>query len=176
MTRALAFPTAVVVGIMVLRRPLIRLLGLVETVKYKDLELQIGMELSAIKQGVESQRIEPSVGADRPRLPPNIITLAGHAPRLALEEAWSLLDQTIRKAAARHKDRLSGVQDIAQESPEALVHAMQEANLYPSDKGRLFYRLLALRNKAIHSAVLTAGEALEIGDLAMEQGGWFRSV
>lgn len=105
----LAWPTAAVILVLILRRPLRQLIPTLRRLRYRDLELDFGEKLEALeRQADQAQLPEPEVTrlpapSEREALPlaARLETLAIEAPRAAILEAWLSVEREARAAAGR---------------------------------------------------------------------------
>jgi len=72
--KAISWPTAVIILVIILRRPLVRLLLLLRRLKYKDLELDFGERLEELEDQAEKADLPPQLP------PPQKETIAGIDP------------------------------------------------------------------------------------------------
>lgn len=83
---SLAWPAAVVALACLMRNPLAKLIPLVRTLKYKDLQIDIGTQLEAAREQVDAIRDTPATATEEPPL--SFKALAQADPRAAILSAW----------------------------------------------------------------------------------------
>jgi hypothetical protein len=145
--KALAWPAAVLVIFLVIRRPLMALLPLLGRLKFKDLELDFGRRLAeasaeaAVLPGAET-------GAKHPSRDDPLLRLAAVAPRAAILEAWLHLE-AVALAAARKRGTDEPISHLR--SPTRLIEALEEFGVIDARQAAVFHELRSLRNSAAHA-------------------------
>ncbi len=163
---ALAWPITLVIVLLLLRRPLLDLIPLLQRLKYKDLELDFGskvQELAAEAQEEFSWALEGQTNLDR--ISVYYAPIAAVSPRAAVLEAWLELESAAIAASKRHGLELTSAE---RRSPIELGRALEQAGILDENKKRIFHRLRNLRNAAAHASefALDADSAIEYADLA----------
>ena len=113
---AIAWPVALVVGITLFRRPIIKLIPTLRSARYKDLELQFGKRLDELGSQAEKAELpEPEArpawvyeSPDEWTFRDYIERLAPISPRVAIAEAWRRVELALRDAASRRGQRIPG--------------------------------------------------------------------
>jgi hypothetical protein len=85
-TNSLAWPTAVVALALLMRNPLAKLIPLIRSLKYKDLQIDIGGQLEAAREQVDAISDTPGSATEEP--PSSFKALAQADPRAAILSAW----------------------------------------------------------------------------------------
>jgi hypothetical protein len=93
---AVAWPAAIVILFLALRRPFSNLIPLVTSLKYKDLELQFGSKLRHIE---EAKLPEGREAATPPAESERMRRLAEISPRAAVLESWINIELAALSAA-----------------------------------------------------------------------------
>ena len=161
-----AWPITVLAILVLLRTPLSGLIPLLQRFKYKDLELEFGRQLQAVRQEIQAEL----PGAAVPRTMASgrqatVHRLAEASPRAAVLEAWREIEDALVDAAQRRN--LDGRGDPTG-SPRALIRALQHGHVVDPGKIGILHELLALRNVAAHGPdlALSRDAALEYARVA----------
>lgn len=166
----LAWPATVLTVLVMLRRPITKLLPDLRKVKYKDLEVDFGKGLEQVEKKLDEvtstvpAAIEHQPDSPQESLPKTrkelVSKIADLSPSAAILESWKNVDRALEFyfSARGVKRPLSG-QSIARQLdsdpnfPPLLVSAYQELRL--------------LRNKAVHERdVVSAAHAMEFDEQA----------
>ena len=166
---AIAWPVALVVGITLFRRPIIKLIPTLRSARYKDLELQFGKRLDELGSQAEKAELpEPEArpawvyeSPDEWTFRDYIERLAPISPRVAIAEAWRRVELALRDAASRRGQRIPG--DVM-----TLSRQLESGGILPRDAASLVRDLRPLRNQAIHAHELDLDpeQAIEFAALA----------
>ena len=165
---AIAWPVFAVVAVLLLRKPIVKLLPTLQRAKYKDWELEFGEKLEEAENKADQVQLphsELSPGEEsRPEktLRYRVEQLASVSARAAVAEAWREVEESLLEAAER-----AGVK------PRRPVHRtatdlLQLGQLQP-EAISLLEDLRVLRNRAVHAAEdfdINPRQALEYGLLA----------
>lgn len=159
LTSHLAWPIAVILSVVLLRRPLSSLLPLMTKLKWKDFELQFGKALQEVKAEAVEVLPAPKVPA---ALPGPIEALAQVSPRAAVIEAWLEVEEAAVAALAKRGLQLHG------SIMPRIMEALAEVNVLNRDELGIFSRLRTLRNQAAHAPdfAISSDEAREYAKLA----------
>lgn len=174
---ALAWPSAVVFLVLLLREPISRLVPLLERLKYKDLELEFGRRLEAAKSEAEALPPTPSEAlpsAHESEFIERISTLAATSPRAGVLEAWREVEETAASAAREHG--YIGPKQYHR-TPANLVRALRKAPQIEPGIITLLEELRVMRNRAAHATdfALSVDSALEFAHLAERIIEYFRN-
>lgn len=141
---ALAWPTALIVVVLLLRTPLSKIIPKIQSFKFGDLHIDLGKELDALKEKViassppESQPAESS-----PPPPPSILELAASSPRSAILMAWLDVERELNKLATKH-----GIAPA--KTPVSTANLLHIEGVLDESTFTLFRELRAIRNEAAH--------------------------
>ncbi len=144
---SLAWPTAAIVAILVMRRPLRLLLPLLRRLRYKDVQLDFEEKLDETEAKV-SERVPPepadfaAVDEDREQEFRLAIDLS---PNSAVMEAWIEIERTLRVFAKE-----SGMSLRRGNSVLFLTLVMKKKGLIDAQTSALLDDLRILRNLAVH--------------------------
>jgi len=149
--KALAWPGAVVTALLVVRRPLLRLIPTIRHFKYGSLELDFERGLEEAEQKAEAAQLPPPTpspaalagGLDPRLLAPQVVARA--YPRAAVLEAWLLVEDALQRAALQR-----GLGSIRNFTRKQLEHLVQQGVL-PEEAVGLVEQLRRLRNEAAHA-------------------------
>ena len=177
MTKALGWPSATLVIVLVFRRPLLELLALVRKVKYKDVEVELAKkEISEARELTTSKEGEKYELLSFMELE-HFKQLADISPRAAITEAWSRLEDSVYQAAKTVgiEARPSGV------SFSSVLAALKTSGTIDATSIRLIEKMRAIRNKAVHIQTegLSASDAIDYvlamkhAESALKTGGLF---
>lgn len=170
---ALAWPVAVIVLGLILRSPLRRVLLSLTRVKYKDVEIDFGRELSQIEAQAKSIELKPvpvrNEGARKnaAELLRDAARLAEEFPEPAVAVGWSAVEQELQAAAARLG---LAADQAARFNPARIIAALRDAGHLDDQMHAILNRMRNLRNVAVHghhgTAPVTTDEAREFLALA----------
>ena len=149
---ALAWPIAVIIAVVVLRRPLRHLLSRLETFKGPGVEATFQRQveeakeeaalavagLPSVQEGDKSQqeRLEYS----------DLLRLADVSPRAAILETWLRIESTLTDVAMR-----MDVSADTRRGPLSLMEALERHGTIAPEVGSALRRLRNLRNVAVHT-------------------------
>jgi len=150
MTKALAWPAALVTIFLLVRRQLLGMLPSLDTFEWKDFKLKFGRRVEEVAEKAREALPEPEVR----QLPPpsgeeQRLKLADLAPRAAILEAWISLEQAAF-TALRRKGITLGDQDLYR--PRAFEGALLESELLNPAQLQVLRELRKLRNQAAHAS------------------------
>src|SRR5215469_3494890 len=163
---ALAWPVTVLICVLVLRPFLSRLVPLIRTLKYSDVEIQFGQEVAQLKiaaaQSTESVVVDATV---RP-IWEDLVRLAAVKPRTAIVRAWDKVEETLIRVA---KDRKIEAARAVWQMPMVLGAVMLNKGEISTEKYELLSKLRQLVNAAEHAPIDTVNpdDAAEFVGLAM---------
>jgi len=166
---SIAWPAAVLLSVLILRRPLTRLLPHLRRAHFKDLDLEFGETLKKLEHKADDAKLpeptEPPPWAydspDEWTFRDYIERLAPISPRVAISEAWRYVELALRDAAGQglENKHVSTVQ---------VARTLLATGKLPRDAVSLIEDLRSLRNKAVHSSDFDLGtdQAVEFAALA----------
>lgn len=165
--KALAWPSAVVIAVILLRTEIANLLGRITKIKHKDSEIDLAEEVQAAansadkvlgsyaKAGLDSEQVRAS-------------RLAEDSPRGAILDAWLSVEEAMTGYEKRHGIEYAN----SHAPPHQRIQNIQWSDLDKSTLGQgllqMLQKLRRIRNEAVHSsdAKITTETALEYASLA----------
>ncbi len=153
---SIAWPTAVITIISLLRDPLGKLVPLIRTLKYKDLQIDVGQELEAVKESVEATADQPE-RKEKPK--PAFQQLAKIEPRAAVLSAWAPIELALRDLGVRHNVYKLGMPIYL------LAEELSRADILNNATFQALRGLMRIRNEAMHLAPISYDEAISMGEL-----------
>ncbi|QYJ83662.1 hypothetical protein [Shewanella aegiceratis] len=153
---SIAWPTGIVIVVLILKKPLGSLLPLLRNLKYKDLELSFGDELKKIEDKANKvlsaekkpkQIAKEPVKRDSSELIKESKRLFEDFPDPAVAVAWSAVEAELLAAIMR---TASSPDYPPNNSPMKNARFLQDAGYLKSDKIDLLKRMSNLRNMAVH--------------------------
>ena len=144
---ALAWPTAVIIIVLVLKKPLVGLLRNIKKFRYKDAELDFEEAATELKQ-IDHSKIK-QITLDK-----NQLEHARLSPRGAILEPWLELEDIISSTASKQgipKTRAGGLRgkQVLLDSL-ALAQMLSASGKISESSYNLFQKLRQIRNKAVH--------------------------
>ncbi len=158
----LAWPTAIGVGIWVLRRPLGSLVPRLEQIKYKKLTIKFTRQVRAVKAEVDKSQPSGTLRSTSKELanPADwLFEIAASSPRLAIAAAWREVELAANEAIRVKEGELVRGEWVF---PVGLARQLGDRGILDEDMLRLFIDLHQLRNNAVHDDRFTIDrEAVE---------------
>ena len=156
--KALAWPTAVVLVALMVRKPVIELLPFLRLFKYKEIELEFSKELAQLKSEVIAN--ETAVGQkpapSAPRVSSNrLFNIASISTSAAVLEAWSELESASIAIASSFWTQPPS--DTFNNYPRLGEYLLQ-CKVIDEKQLVVFNKLRELRNKAAHAVDLNLRE------------------
>ncbi|WP_434593363.1 hypothetical protein J3Q09_25985 [Pseudomonas sp. R4-83] len=139
---SLAWPTTVVIVVVLLKSPLAKLIPMVRSLKYKDLHIDLSEKLEEVKDGLEAgskdsnQPMQLSVG-DR------LLELARLDPRAAVLSAWIDVERALTDLA-----KTVGVS--ADQPIMTIANELHARDVLTELEMKTFRDLRRIRNEAAH--------------------------
>lgn len=170
LVNALAWPVAIVLIVLILRKPLGALLPEVTRLRWKDFEVEFAKKIVEIEKQAEAalpttQEFPVSIAEPTDQITADRFTLLAElSPPAAILESWIDIELALREAASRHE-----IPANTRQSPIMLIDALsRQDKLDPQTRG-ILENLRALRNEVVHarSTDLTTLRAKEFRDLAL---------
>lgn len=153
--KALAWPVAVVLLVLMLKKPLTELIPLLRKLKYKELEVEFSKEVAELKANAElptiTSSLEPLLEAECNRLS----NLASFSPCVAVIEAWVDVESAATEVASSFWNQ--GPSDIMRKSPN-LGEYLFQCKVINEAQLKTFNKLRELRNKAVQAVELDLSE------------------
>jgi len=143
---SLAWPAAVLAVVLLLRDPLAKLVPLIRTLKFKDLHIDLGEKLEAVKEAVKEELEAKSPNAEQPPPSPpqpGILELALLDPRAAVLTSWVDVERALRDLA--HK---AGVG--LNKTPVVTANLLHAGNVIDEISVETLRNLRRIRNDAAH--------------------------
>ena len=165
MTKAIVWPLAISCIIFVMRRPLANLLPQLQSLRWKDFQIDFGRRIESIER--EAQTALPEVHLGEPQEGPGredrFAALAEVSPSAAVLDAWLDVERALRAAASRHGIPLSPA------TLSSLARALAERGVLDPATMSIFDSLRKLRNNVAHAPemAITLIQAKEFRDLAL---------
>lgn len=147
MTKALVWPTTLIVVLLLLRKPLVSLIPFMRKLKFKELEMEFSREVQALKSKVE---IDETAEIDTPAM-----SILSFSTRAAVLEAWSELENVAASLAASFwsSSNTSLFKNYAR-----LGHYLHKCGVLNDTQLESFDELRKLRNKIVHTEELELTE------------------
>jgi hypothetical protein len=171
--KALGWPGAFVVALLVLRKPLKGLIPLLTKLKYKDIELEFGKGMELAKEEAAALPQPENRKLEQDLLPEKIMRLAAVAPRAGVLESWRMVEAELaalgRRLPSTLQKAVSAAGPLHIRTNDVLRQLEHEQQADPRLVSVLRH-LKHLRNEAAHAPEFTLSEeaALEYGILAEE--------
>ena len=138
----LAWPLFATTAFFLLRPQLVKLFSLVETIKYKDLELSFRRTLQDAAERVESlERVNDSTVQEF--LPGTL----DPDPRIAILKSWAAVETAIENLARTYQHKLGKVERV---STYRRVEMLRKADLIDSSLAGVLHDMRAARNLIAH--------------------------
>ncbi len=148
---AIAWPSAAVIFLVILRKDLPVIAQSLRRFKYKDIELEFGAAAQAIAEEVKEAvpPLNPDVcifGSTRDALKSKLEAISELAPRAAILEAWLQVE-----AAAADVLRAKGLDSLkSYPGPLRLREGLHKGGVLNGQQVKIFEQLRTLRNEAVH--------------------------
>lgn len=160
MTRALAWPLAVFVILVIYRKTLPSLVDRIRSLKYGNFEAAFTDQTVQVAENISgtSQSLSASASGDH-----KLLLLAQQSPRAAVVEAWLQIERRLHAIAVQ-----AGVETKPRSSITELLHSLRAAKAIAADTERALLGLLQLRNLAAHAPAeeLSTQKAVDFVTLA----------
>jgi hypothetical protein len=166
----LAWPVTVLICILWLRPLLARLVPLIRTLKYSDVEIQFGREVAELKLAAAASIQPAKVEARQEPIWEDLVRLASVRPRTAILKSWQQVEVTLIQTA---KNRHLEVAGTVWQMPMVLGALMLNTGNISVHQYDLLTRLRQLVNEATHAPVdsVNPGDAVEFVELALRLAG-----
>lgn len=156
--KALAWPTAVVLVALMVRKPVIELLPFLRRLKYKEIELEFSKELAQLKSEVTANEPTTSQKTAAPSAlnatSNRLFSIASISKSAAILEAWSELESASVAVASSY---WSQPPSDAFKNPKLGEYLLQ-CKVIDEKQLVVFNKLRELRNKAAHAVDLNLSE------------------
>lgn len=154
---SLAWPTAVIILVALLQAPLARLLPLIRTFKYKDLQIDLGGQLEAVKEEVAASG-DASSNAEE-QITSTYKDLARIDPRAAVLSAWVPVELALKDLCFKRGLYTLGA------TPATLAERLRDNGVIDAITYKTLGRLRAIRNEAAHLMLVSFDEAISMGEM-----------
>jgi len=152
MVESLAWPVTVIVAVIVLKKPLEKLLPTIRKFQYKDLNLEFG-ELARQAEAILPKTTQVTI--EHMKVPITALReVADISPRAAIMEAWRSVEYELKEAATR-----KNITELRQGNTKRLIDRLRENDVISGPIAVLLHDLRALRNDAVHAAELEISSA-----------------
>jgi len=169
--KAVAWPASAVAMVVLLRRPLARLIASMKSLKYGSVEVSFRRELKRAAKLASSSSAGAATALaaadpEEKELAEHLTALAIVSPETALLDSWRSLEQRLMEVARRRKLELA---PAAWQMPLVVAAFLLGEGDINESQNALLHRLQHLRHRIIHDprVTLTASEATEYVALAM---------
>jgi hypothetical protein len=166
MLKAVAWPATVLVAVLLLRRPIGDLIGLLKSVRYGGLEIGFGQEVQEVVKQAAAVLPSADGGAaasgDRERL----LDMAFRSPESAVVESWRRVENAVVDLArAKRLDVAPAVWAM----PLVLSAFLLNARHIHEPQHSVILRLKAIRDRLTHTknASVTADDAIAYVDTSL---------
>lgn len=173
-TASLAWPSAAVTLVLVLRKPLRSLLPLLQRLKYRELELEFGKRVEEVREEVARELPGEAVMALHPVESSALARLAEVSPRSVVLEAWREVELATLAAA-----RAVGGESFRNKTlTYHAIRILEQKESLDRNVVSLIRDLRGLRNEAAHAPefALSKELALEYAASASAVARYLRSV
>ncbi len=165
--KALAWPASVFASVLLLRKPLARLLPRTSSVKYGELEVEFGREIGELHDKVATEL--PTATAPRtpaPSLEDRLVDLLAVSPNAAVLAAWREVERAALQLARAQGLRVDSDTDTPYKSIQQLLAS---SDLVEPSRVKIFDDLRRLRNKVAHAPGLrvSTDSALEFIEVSL---------
>jgi thymidylate kinase len=161
LTKAAAWPVAMIVLAVMFRAELRRLLSRIKKGKVGSAEFEFESEVEKLAEEIAAMAPE----SEGITLAPATVQFARTSPRDALLDAWIEIETALRSLAERHE--LLTIQ--TRHNSTALIRALAKAELLPRAYVPGFMALRRLRNTAAHELDFTPSEEALLGYLEIAE-------
>lgn len=171
---SIVWPVAFLILVALLRKPITQLIPLLRKLRYKDVELEFGLEVNELKESV-ARDYKPTGDAHLAVSTARLHQLAEVSPRATIVEAWIEVEAAAIEAAKRR------VPDASSEQLRVWTNILDLLTRAGAIDGKRFHELQELkilRNRAVHliDLELTAKSAKSYADVAAQLAAYLRSI
>lgn len=156
---AVAWPSAVVIVVLLLKSPLTKLIPMVRSLKYKDLHIDLAEKLEAVKE-----KLQAETSSDAPHPPyvvvPGVMELARIDPRAAIISAWIEVERATIEMASRAGIAATG-------TALSIANHLHALDCLSEIEFETFRNLRRVRNDAVHLKTkdVTFEEAVSMAEM-----------
>jgi hypothetical protein len=160
------WPVTVIVIVLILRKPLARLVESTRKLKYKDLELEFRKNIEQIQ--AEAKEVLPEApDKAKSTVEIDLYGLAQVSPTAAVVEAWKAIEASAKNLIASRGHKL----DYDVERPFKLIQdVLVKGKIIDPRHGKILDDLRQLRNKVVHASgfTLSSEQAVQYIDLSIK--------
>jgi len=167
---SLAWPTVVVIAVIILRNPLAKLIPLLRELTYKDFQLKFGHKLEELGAQADEAEIPQAPIPQLPEPPESgrirsvraaVTPIAEVSARAAVSEAWRQVEYAL-------SDYFEQLDQPRPPSYQGMRRVLRNEGHLVGSALTLYREMQLLRNKAVHSREFELGQAqaLEFASLA----------
>ncbi len=153
--KALAWPSALISLVFLLRKPIIELVPLMKKLKYKEFELEFSQEIQAL----QSEAIDALPKKDKHPLldmaTSKALDLVSYSTRAAIIEAWIELEAAAVETASSFWNQSPN--DVFRNDPK-LGEYLHQCKVLDDKQLVIYKKLRQLRNKSAHAEELSLSE------------------
>ena len=164
---SLAWPSAIVVTVILLKTPLAKLLPKIRSFKYGDLHIDLEQQLAEVKAVVTAS--EPEAPLPEPSLvPPSALELAAISPRAAVLMEWLNVERRIGEIASQYGVKPTTINGRGRPMIASVVmRELSEKGVINDVTFSAFQKLNRIRNEAAHmtSKEIEYEEAISMSEM-----------
>jgi hypothetical protein len=157
---------ALVISVLLIRRPLLSTIPFLRKLKYSDVEIEFGQEISSLRKSVSEIKVKStSLLIPDTRIPEHILKIASISPRAAVLEAWKEVEIAINELAQRTPEL---IKNMSNNTISDLVDTLEKNGHLDRDYADFFRRQKALNERFEYRAKGTEfnpDEAMELIDV-----------
>ena len=143
---SLAWPLFALVIVWILRPNLEKLVGLIRTIRYKGLEVDLNQSLQEAASG--AAEVLPEV--DNSTLAASLRETADTDPRITILKSWASVEASIEGLVMANRDSLPVIGRVDRMSTRRRVQVLSQANLIDDSLASVLYDLGGVRNLIAH--------------------------
>lgn len=165
----LAWPLVVAFSVLILKKPILNLIPLAKTIKYKDIEVEFGRELHAVAEDAGDSI--PDMRQDKKS---RLIAMVKNLPNGAVLETWKVLEETAAELIAVKYPSV----DLDIPTRYKQIETTLGKELIDTKTEKIFRDLRLLRNKVAHAKGFQVDkvEAIEYIELCFKLNDYLRSI
>lgn len=148
MTKALAWPLAVMLAVLALRKSVVRLLPYLTTFKYDKFEVQFAKEVASVEKQAQAALPPVPKKSGHEAVREQLMNLAMSSPEAAIVEVWRYLEVQLLESAMRNN---LDIAPAVRTMPMVLAALMYKEGVITEPQHMLIRRLRELRNEVTHS-------------------------
>lgn len=164
---SLAWPTSIVVTVILLKAPIAKLLPKIRSFKYGDLHIDLEQQLAEVKAEVTAS--EPEAPLSEPSLiPPSALELAAISPRSAVLMEWLKVERQIAEIASQYDVKPANIHGRGRPMiASAVMRELLERGVINELTFNTFRKLNRIRNEAAHmtSKEIEYDEAVSMAEM-----------